>query len=166
MKAIALRSVYSGLGGAIAIGVLLALSYLSGYPLIMAPFGASCVILFALPEAPLAQPRNVIGGHFVTALTGLVAAHALPFPPGPVVIAIATGLGISFMVLTKTTHPPAGANPLVILLAKSVVPWSFLLFPVVLGAVVLVIVASLYHPVTTRAYSHKYMPNFLKGKEK
>lgn len=162
MKKTLIRSLYAGIGGTIAICILLLGSGLFKHPMIMAPFGASCVILFALPEAPLAQPRNVIGGHFLSTLTGLVAAHFLP--ANIAVISVATGLAISIMVITKTTHPPAGADPLVVLLSHSVIPWSFLLFPVVAGSVVLVFIATVYHPFTTKAYSHVYMPNFLKNK--
>ena len=78
MKKLIIKSFLAGLGGALAILCLLLITKVSGYMLIMAPFGASCVILFTLPESPLAQPRNVIGGHIVTAFVGLVAAHYLP----------------------------------------------------------------------------------------
>jgi len=129
----------------------------------MAPFGASCVILFALPEAPLAQPKNVVFGHFLTALCGMVVAHFLPVTPWT--IAIATGAGVGLMVVTNTTHPPAGANPLLILLAGGTAPaWTFLLFPVLGGALALVIIASLYHPFTTRAYKHAWLPACLRNR--
>lgn len=157
-----MRAAYAGLGSAIAILVLCFCSAFLKHPMLMAPFGASCAILFAIPEVPLAQPRNVIGGHFVAALTGLVAVHF--FPVNPVTIALAVGVGVSLMVITRTVHPPAGANPLVILLSHTVLPWSFLLFPVVLGALVLVILATLYHPFTTRAYHHPFVPKILRAR--
>lgn len=143
------KSVLAGIGGALAALVLLVLSEFSGYMLIMAPFGASCVILFVLPESPLAQPKNVIGGHFLTALVGLIALNF--FPASMLVTAVAVGLGISVMVLTKTTHPPAGANPLLILLSGKAFAWWFLLFPVVLGAVLLVLVAIIFHQFVTKS---------------
>lgn len=160
MPSVFIRAAYAGLGSAMAILVLCFSSAFFKHPMLMAPFGASCVILFAIPEVPLAQPRNVVGGHFITALTGLVAVHCLPV--NPVTIALAVGIGVSLMVVTKTTHPPAGANPLVILLSHTILPWSFLLFPVVLGALALVILATLYHPFTTRAYDHRFVPRHLK----
>jgi len=158
-----IRAGYAACGSAIAIVALIYLTKITDYPLIMAPFGASCVILFALPEAPLAQPKNVVFGHVLTALSGLVVAHFLPV--NPLTIAVATGVGVGLMVLTKTTHPPAGANPLVILLTGSATPgWSFLVFPVLSGAILLVIIASLYHPFTTRAYKHPFLPKFLRDR--
>ena len=162
MPSVFVRSIYAGLGSAAAIFMLCFSSQMLKHPMLMAPFGASCVILFAIPEVQLAQPRNVIGGHFITALTGLIAIHL--FPVSATLIALTTGVAISLMVITKTTHPPAGANPLVILLSHTVLPWSFLLFPVIFGALILVVMASLYHPFTTRAYDHTLIPRFLKNR--
>ncbi len=141
------KSLLAGLGGGLAALCLLWWSSLSAYPLIMAPFGASCVILFALPESPLAQPRNVIGGHMLTALVGLLALHFLP--PSIGATALAVGVGIAAMVVTKTTHPPAGANPLLILLAGKSFAWSFLFFPVGIGALLLVLMAAAFHAAVT-----------------
>jgi len=157
---VALRAGFSAAGSCISIAALLYLTEFSGYLLIMASFGASCVLLFALPEAPLAQPRSVIGGHCVTALVGLVAAHFLP--ASPFTIALAVGIGVGLMVVSATLHPPAGGNPLIILLGMPDADWSFLLFPVLSGTVLLVVIASLYHPFTTRAYQHRYLPSFLR----
>jgi len=160
---VALRAAFATAGAFIAIAVLLYLTDITGYLLIMASFGASCVLLFALPEAPLAQPKNVIGGHMITALVGLLVAHFLPI--SPLVIALAVGIGIGLMVLTGTTHPPAGGNPLIILLAMPNADWLFLLFPVLSGTILLVIIASLYHPFTTKAYKHPFLPAFLRDRK-
>ncbi|MBL0599492.1 HPP family protein [Aeromonas jandaei] len=82
--------------------------------LVMAPFGASCVLLFSLPDSPLARPKNVLGGHLLTACIGLVIGM-LPLP-AEVQMAIATGLAIALMQGLNILHPPAGANPLLILM--------------------------------------------------
>jgi len=157
------RAGYATVGSIIAILALIYLTEITTYPLLMAPFGASCVILFALPEAPLAQPKNVVFGHFLTALSGMIVAHFLPITPAT--IALATGVGVGLMVLTNTVHPPAGANPLVILLASATIPsWSFLIFPVLSGTILLVVIASLYHPFTTRAYKHPLLPKILRDR--
>jgi len=160
---VALRAGFAAAGAFIAIAALLYLTEITHYVLIMASFGASCVLLFALPEAPLAQPKNVIGGHFITALVGLLVANFLPI--SPLIIALAVGIAIGLMVLTGTTHPPAGGNPLIILLGIPDVHWSFLLFPVLSGTILLVIIASLYHPFTTKAYKHPFMPAFLRDRK-
>lgn len=137
------RASFAAIGATMAILILLLVGQQSGLPLIMAPFGASCVLLFAVPESPLAQPRSLIGGHLLTTAIGLLW-FAL-WPHLPLMASVAVGLGIGLMVLSKTLHPPAGANPLLIFLAAKPLGWSFLLTPVLSGALLLMGVAWLYH---------------------
>lgn len=124
-------------GGFLAIGLLALMSTLTGNLWIMAPFGASCVLAFGVWDAPLSQPRNIIGGHLVSTLVGLCVFHL--FGQAPWVLAVGVGLAIALMMLTRTTHPPAGANPIVVILAGS--GWSFLFFPVLIGSVSIVLLA-------------------------
>ncbi|RQW61366.1 HPP family protein [Vibrio viridaestus] len=134
------------IGGSVGILILSLLGQYSGVPWLMAPFGATCVILFAAPASPLAQPRNVIGGHLITASVGLAALYL--FGDSVVVLSLAVGVAIALMQWCRAVHPPAGANPIVIILAgKTVVGLSFLISPVLLGSVALVIVASLVNNV-------------------
>ena len=128
------------LGGFVAIMGLLLLTNLTQQPLLMAPFGATCVLLFAASSSPLAQPRNVIGGHLVSALIGLIALQA--FGSHDIVIAASVGLAIVAMQYFRVVHPPAGANPLVIFLT-STSTFDFLIFPVLLGSICLVAMAAL-----------------------
>lgn len=124
----------SGAMGAVAIGVLGWAGEVSATATVIAPFGASCVLLCAAPAAPFSQPKAVIGGHVVASLVGLaVAAWA---PTAWWSIALAVGLAIMAMQATGTLHPPAGANPIVILALRP--DWSFVLFPVLIGSVALV----------------------------
>ncbi|AJA44877.1 HPP family protein [Frischella perrara] len=125
-------------GGSLGISVLLAVTYWAGTPSIMAPFGATCVLLFAVPKAPLAQPRSVIGGHFVSALVGLLAIHL--FGDGMLTVALAVGISIASMQLLRVVHAPAGANPILIIMS-GITDYSFLFTPVLMGSVLLVIVA-------------------------
>jgi CBS-domain-containing membrane protein len=125
------------IGGFISIGLLSLLSSWTSVLWIMAPFGASCVLAFGVWDAPLYQPRNIIGGHVVSTFVGLLMYHL--FGQGTLVIAIGVGLAISAMMLTKTTHPPAGADPIVVIVTAS--SWSFLVTPVLIGAIVIVIFA-------------------------
>jgi CBS-domain-containing membrane protein len=110
----------------------------------MAPFGASCVLLFSLSGSPLSQPANVIGGHFISTLVGLVLR--LLFPNEWWAAALAVGLAIALMSALRITHPPAGADPLVVFAADP--DFSFLVFPVLSGASALVAVATLFHRVS------------------
>lgn len=99
------------------------------------------MLLFALPGSPLARPRNVIGGHLLSALVGLVVLQLM----GASVLSmgLAVGLAIALMQLTGTLHPPAGGDPLVVILTGA--GWSFLALPILAGTVMLVLVALAYH---------------------
>ena len=128
-------------GGTIGILILLFITKFSPTPWIMAPFGATCVILFAVSASPLAQPRNVIIGHLISAFIGIFFIQYLPV--NDFTIALSVGLAIALMQVCRAVHPPAGANPLVILLTANTVQygWNFLFTPVLAGAVCLVLTA-------------------------
>lgn len=142
----ALPALVSGLGGAGAIWLLAVMTESLGQLLLIAPFGASCVLLFALPQSPLARPRNVIGGHAISALVGLLVVAVLG--DGVLAMGIGVGLAIALMQLTGTLHPPAGGDPLVVILTGA--GWSFLLQPVLAGTAVLVLLAWIYHRFVSR----------------
>ena len=127
-------------GGALGIGAIALLARSQGLPLLMAPFGATCVLLFAAPDTPLAQPRNVIGGHLVSSLVGLLFLKFIG--AGPLEMGLAVGGAIALMQLTRTLHAPAGADPLVVLMSGKA-GWSFLAAPVLASAVLLVLIALL-----------------------
>ncbi|MBT1446075.1 HPP family protein [Shewanella sp. JM162201] len=137
-------------GGFLGIMVLGLLGQNTGHPWLMAPFGATCVILFAAPASPLAQPRNVIGGHLIAAAVGLLALYTLGDTLW--VMALAVGLSIMLMQACRALHPPAGANPLVIMLAgQQAVGFEFLINPVLAGSVALVAIAALLNNVAEDA---------------
>lgn len=131
----------AGAGGFLAVACLAILSEQTSILLLMAPFGASCVLLFSAPQAPLSQPLNVVGGHVVATLIGLILRANLP--PTWWAMALAVGLAIAAMVALRITHPPAGADPIVVFTANP--GFGFLYFPVFAGAVMLVLVAILFH---------------------
>jgi len=128
-------------GGAVAIGVMEALSARTDYPLMMVPFATSIVLVMGTPEAEPAQPRALIGGHLISALAGLLVLQVTG--PSAVAAACAVGLAIAAMQLTRTFHPPAGIDPLIIVLNG--LPWSFLIDPVAAGACLLALFAFLWH---------------------
>lgn len=130
-------SIFAGLGAFLAIGLLSFLdSSINEVAWLMAPFGATAVLVFGLPGSPLAQPKNVIFGHLITAFIGVFFTQYIGVTP--VTLALATGIAVSAMLMTKTTHPPAGANPLLIMLTGQ--SWGFLITPVLSGAVLIVLV--------------------------
>ena len=142
----------AGFGSAIAIASVALLAQASNSVLILGSFGASCVLLFGFPDAPFSQPRNVIGGHFLSALCGMLALKFL----GHSWWSLAIGLAFAVMVMmaTRTVHPPAGSNPVIIYLNQPA--WKFLAFPVLLGSLILVLVALIYLNIIREAKYPKY----------
>lgn len=122
------------IGGLICIFVLLLLTNYTNAPWLMASLGGSCVLVFVVWNAPLSQPRNIIGGHLVSAFIGLVLYSTL----GSSMLSISLGVGLTifFMALLGIIHPPAGANPIIIILGGY--SWSYLIMPVLIGAVIIV----------------------------
>lgn len=140
---------WAGLGGAIAISVVAYASSRAQLPLVLGSFGASCVLLFGFPDSPFSQPRNVIGGHLLASLVGLVFLHLLGDAWWS--MALAAGCTIAGMQLTRTVHPPAGSNPVIVMLSGA--SWPFLLTPTLCGALALVGVALIVNNLRTgRAY--------------
>ncbi|HYE07004.1 MAG TPA: HPP family protein [Planctomycetota bacterium] len=134
-------AVASLVGGTLAILWLVWLTRMSGHSLLIAPFGATTVLLFAAKDSPLAQPRNVIGGHLVA--TAIALAMLSVFGPSLWAMGVAVGVSIGVMQLTRTTHPPAGADPILVFLAPPA--WHFLWSPVLVGAVALVALALIFN---------------------
>ncbi|MFH7028786.1 MAG: HPP family protein [Heteroscytonema crispum UTEX LB 1556] len=126
---------FSWIGSFLGIAALAYLSVQTKHPLIAAPFGATAVLLFAIPDSPLAQPRNVIGGNCLGALVCIIFVQM--FGTAPWVMALAVATTIKLMQLTKTLHPPGGAVALVGVMSH--VSWSYLLTPVLVGSIVLIL---------------------------
>ncbi len=137
------QSLLVGLGAALAITFVGALAHHTGQPLLLGSLGASCVFLFRLPETPFAQPRNVIAGHLLSSLAGLLCLHA--FGPAPWALGLALATAVVAMFATRTVHAPAGSNPVIVFLTQP--GWDFLLAPTLLGALGVVFVAVAFHRV-------------------
>jgi CBS-domain-containing membrane protein len=114
--------------------------------LLIGSFGASAVLLYGAPRSPLAQPRNLIGGHGLSALIG-VSAWLLLSPLLPwLAAALAVSTAIAVMHLTRTLHPPGGATALIAVIGSEQVHamgYLFVLIPVTLGALLMLLVALL-----------------------
>jgi CBS-domain-containing membrane protein len=128
-------------GGAVAIAVMQLLSVETRFPLMAIPFATSIVLVMGSPEAEPAQPRALVGGHLVATLVGLVILNIAG--PNPWAAALAVGVAMMAMHLTRTFHPPAGIDPLVVVVHD--MPWSFLLAPVAAGALLLAVFAFVWH---------------------
>ncbi len=132
---------WSWFGSFIGIAATAYLSVKTGTPLLMAPFGATSVLIFGVPDSPLAQPRNVIGGNFIAALVSLTILHLFGSEPWAMAMAVATAIGM--MQLTGTVHPPSGAVALVVMMSKA--SWQFLLTPALEGSIILVLCAVVFN---------------------
>ena len=136
--------------GAFCAGAIVALSTDALHvPLVLGSFGATCVLVFGFPRSPFSQPRNVIAGHVLSSLIGLAFLHAFGATWWSMALALSTAIAV--MLLTRTVHPPAGSNPVIVMLSQPA--WSFLLTPTLFGATLIVIVALIVNNLgATRRY--------------
>ena len=132
-----LQSSLAGIFSIITIGVLTILTYKTSYGVfLIASFGSTMVLLYGYPESPFAQPKNIILGHFLTALVGIIFLNYVSLPVF-VNIPLAVGFGVMFMILFKVTHPPAGGNPIIVIIGS--VSFDYLLTPVFVGSIIVVV---------------------------
>ena len=133
------QSFFAGIFSIFTIGVLTALTYKTELGIfIIASFGSSMVLLFGYPESPFAQPKNVFFGHLLTALVGMFFLHFIPLPLF-IIIPLAVGFGVALMILFNVTHPPAGGNPIIVIIGS--VSIDYLLSPVISGSIIIIIFA-------------------------
>ncbi|WP_051275843.1 HPP family protein [Desulfovirgula thermocuniculi] len=130
-----------GLGSLLGIGAVSFLAFHYRLPLLVASFGATAAIIYGFPESPFAQPRNVLGGHLISALVGAAAYHFLG--ASWVAVTLGVSLAIVLMFYTRTVHPPGGATALTAILGGQ--GFDFVLRPVLAGLVILLSVALAVH---------------------
>ena len=135
------KALIAGFFSTVTIGVLTVLTYKStlGY-FIAASFGSSMVLLFGFPESPFAQPKNVFFGHLLTALVGVLFVNFIPLPIY-MSIAFAVGIGVFLMILLNVVHPPAGGNPIIVIIGS--VSYDYLILPIISGCLVIISLAVL-----------------------
>ena len=130
------QSVLAGIFSIITIGILTILTYKTSYGIfLIASFGSTMVLLYGYPDSPFAQPKNIILGHFLTAFIGVIFLNFIPLPIF-INIPLAVGFGVMFMILLKVTHPPAGGNPIIVIIGS--VSFDYLLTPVLVGSIIVV----------------------------
>ncbi|OGU00181.1 MAG: hypothetical protein A2X80_07250 [Geobacteraceae bacterium GWB2_52_12] len=130
-------ALWSCISGTLGILAITKLTAIVDHPLLIGSFGASAVLLFGATESPLAQPRNLVGGHLLSA--GVAVLEVPLLGTTPLAMAIGVGLAILVMNLTHTTHPPGGATALIGI--QGAAGPEFLLFPVLAGALILLATA-------------------------
>ena len=112
------QSIFATIFSAITIGVLTILTYKTEYGVfLIASFGSTMVLLYGYPESPFAQPKNIFFGHLLTAIVGVFFLNLIPLPLY-ILIPISVGVGVGLMILLNVTHPPAGGNPIIVIMGS------------------------------------------------
>ena len=131
------QSILAGIFSIVTIGILTFLTYKTEFGIfLLASFGSSMVLLFGYPDSPFAQPKNVFFGHLVTAVVGLIVLHFVPLPLF-ITIPLAVGFGVGLMILFNVTHPPAGGNPIIVIMGS--VSFEYLISPVISGSIIVIV---------------------------
>jgi len=136
----------TALGSFLGLALVALLNNFYNIPLLAPSFGASAVLLYAACHAPMSQPRNVIGGHIISATIGVIIYQTLGTHWWT--IALTVTLAIFLMSLTHTLHPPGGATAFIAIYTGQ--DFSFILSPVGLGAVLLIIVAVVVNNISSQ----------------
>jgi len=132
-----LKSSIAALFSFLTIGALTLLTYKTEYGIfLIASFGSTMVLLYGYPESPFAQPKNILFGHLLTAFVGVLSLLFIPLPDF-ILIPLAAGLGVGLMILFNVTHPPAGGNPIIVIIGG--VSYDYLLSPIITGSIVILV---------------------------
>jgi len=131
------QSFLAGIFSIFTISILTFLTYKTELGIfIIASFGSSMVLLYGYPESPFAQPKNIFFGHLLTSVVGMFFLYLIPLPLY-IILPLAVGFGVGLMILFEITHPPAGGNPIIVIIG-SVSP-DYLINPVISGSIIILI---------------------------
>lgn len=152
---------WSGVGAFVGIYLVAVLSDfvssdITDHLFLIGSFGASAVLIYGAPQTEFSQPRNLVGGHVLSALIGISLYKLMPEPVA-LASALAVALSVVVMHATRTLHPPGGATALIAVTGSSnshVLGYSFVLAPVALGALVLLLVALLINNLSGNPKRH------------
>ena len=132
-----IKASVAGLFSIITIGVLTLLTYKTELGVfLIASFGSTMVLLYGYPESPFAQPKNIFFGHLLTSIVGMIFLYLVPLPIY-LLIPLAVGFGVALMILLKVTHPPAGGNPIIVIIGS--VSMDYLINPIIIGSLIILI---------------------------
>ena len=132
-----IKALVAGLFSMITIGALTFLTYKTEFGIfLIASFGSTMVLLYGYPESPFAQPKNIFFGHLITSLSGLFFLYFIPLPLY-IVLPIAVGVGVGLMILLNITHPPAGGNPIIVIIGS--VSLDYIINPIISGTIIVLI---------------------------
>ena len=152
-KIICWQPLLAGIGAGVTIGILAYVTFqsaLSGtvYGLwLAASFGSTVVVVFGYPDNEFAQPKNVLLGHLLCTLVGIIFVTLFEISQDRsiffVTIGLAVGIAVMLMMAFNVTHPPAGGNTIVVILTQD--SFQFLIFPIMVGAITIIIGGIIYN---------------------
>ena len=132
-------SFLAGLFSFFTIGVLSTLTYKTDYGIfLIASFGSTMVILYGYSDSPFAQPKNIFFGHLLTSFVGVIFVSFIQLPLF-IILPLAVGFGVGLMIVFNVPHPPAGGNPIIVILGS--VSFDYLFSPVITGSIIIIIFA-------------------------
>ena len=149
---LAKEPIISALGAFLCISLIAFINSYDDFNIwLIPPFGATMVLVMAIHESPLAQPKNIFFGHILSALSGVLIYFFVGM--SFLSIGLAVAISVWVMMVTKTIHPPAGANPIIAILGGKGI--SFILLPVAIGALIIIVFAVIYNKILKRNYPKK-----------
>ena len=131
------QSIFAGIFSIITISILTFLTYKTEFGIfLIASFGSTMVLLYGYPESPFAQPKNIFFGHLATSLAGIFVLYFVPLPLY-LNLPIAVGAGVFLMIMLNITHPPAGGNPIIVIMGS--VSLDYIINPIISGTIIVLI---------------------------
>ena len=132
-----IKASLAGIFSAFTIGILTLITYKTELGLFLAAsFGSSMVLLYGFPESPFAQPKNIFFGHLLTALVGVIFVNFIQLPIF-IIIPVAVGFGIFLMIILDVVHPPAGGNPIMVIIGSA--SFDYLFSPIITGTIIILL---------------------------
>ena len=132
-----IKGLIAGICSAITIAALTLLTYKTQYGIfLIASFGSSMVLLYGYPENTFAQPKNILFGHVLTTICGMFFLYFIPLPIY-ITIPLAVGVGVGLMIILNVTHPPAGGNPIIVIMGS--VSFDYLINPIISGSIIILV---------------------------
>ena len=129
------KSFFAGLFSMITISALTLLTYKTNFGIfLIASFGSSMVLLYGYPESPFAQPKNIFFVDLLTSFVGIACLILIPVPLY-ILLPLSVGLGVSVMILFNVTHPPAGGNPIIVIMGS--VSLDYIINPIIVGSLII-----------------------------
>ena len=129
------KSVLAGIFSTLTIGALTLLTYKTELGVfLIASFGSSMVLLFGYPESPFDPPKNIFFGHLLTSMVGVIFLYFVPLAIY-LLIPLAVGFGVTLMIFLNVTHPPAGGNPIIVIIGS--VSLDYLVNPIIIGSLII-----------------------------